>query len=260
MTAYLSLVFILLVSFTGSMIESASIQNAKNYGRADMNRAMESVFAEYQKELLEDYDIFALEGSYETGRYSEDLLKGRLGYYGAGSMEHKVRAIEFLTDQGGRAFYRQAAAYMEHKYGLSAFRGQEGDATLWRQQEQEAKKVQEQERQQQQELSDLLEQEEGALPEKDNPIAHVDKLKSSPLLDLVTPKEMTVSQKVIRLEETASHRSLQEGYGEFTQGEEETGALSDVLFGEYLMDHFSGATEGKDTGALDYELEYLRAG
>ena len=160
MTAYLSLVFILLVSFTGSMMESASIQNAKNYGRADMNRAMESVFAEYQKELLEDYDIFALEGSYETGRYSEDLLKGRLAYYGAGSMEHKVRAIEFLTDQGGRAFYRQAAAYMEHKYGLSAFRGQEGDATLWRQQEQEAKKVQEQERQQQQELSDLLEQEE----------------------------------------------------------------------------------------------------
>ena len=64
MTAYLSLVFILLVSFAGSMIESASIQNAKNYSRADMNRAMESVFAEYQKELLEDYDIFALEGSY----------------------------------------------------------------------------------------------------------------------------------------------------------------------------------------------------
>ena len=260
MTAYLSLVFILLMSFTGSMMESASIQNAKNYGRADMNRAMESVFAEYQKELLEDYDIFALEGSYETGHYSEDLLKRRLGYYGAGSLEHKVRAIEFLTDQGGRAFYRQAAAYMEHKYGLSAFRGQEGDATLWRQQEQEAKKVQEQERQQQQELSDLLEQEEGALPEKDNPIAHVDKLKSSPLLNLVMPKDMTVSQKVIRLEETASHRSLQEGYGEFTQGEEETGALSDVLFGEYLMDHFSGATERKDTGALDYELEYLLAG
>ena len=49
-------------------------------------------------------------------------------------------------------------------------------------------------------------------------------------------------------------------YGEFTQGEEETGALSDVLFGEYLMDHFSGATEGKDAGALDYELEYLLAG
>ena len=84
MTAYLSLVFLLLVSFTGSMMESASIQNAKNYGRADMNRAMESVFAEYQKELLEDYDIFALEGSYETGNYSETLLKSGLHTTGRG--------------------------------------------------------------------------------------------------------------------------------------------------------------------------------
>ena len=40
MTAYLSLVFILLVTFIGGMIESASVQNAKNYQRADMNRAI----------------------------------------------------------------------------------------------------------------------------------------------------------------------------------------------------------------------------
>ena len=59
-TAYLSLVFILLMTFVGGIMESASIQMAKNYRRADMNRAMESVFAEYQKELLEEYEIFAL--------------------------------------------------------------------------------------------------------------------------------------------------------------------------------------------------------
>ena len=55
-TAYLSLVFILLMTFVGGIMESASIQMAKNYRRADMNRAMESVFAEYQKELLEEYE------------------------------------------------------------------------------------------------------------------------------------------------------------------------------------------------------------
>ena len=33
--------------------------DGKNYRRADMNRAIESVFAEYQKELLEEYEIFA---------------------------------------------------------------------------------------------------------------------------------------------------------------------------------------------------------
>ena len=65
-TAYLSLVFILLMAFIGGIMESASIQLAKNYRRADTNRALECVFAEYQKELLEEYDIFALEGIYVT--------------------------------------------------------------------------------------------------------------------------------------------------------------------------------------------------
>ena len=36
-----------------------------------------SILLTHQKELLEDYDIFALEGSYETGNYSETLLKKR---------------------------------------------------------------------------------------------------------------------------------------------------------------------------------------
>ena len=63
MTAFLALVFILLIAFAGSLMESASIQAAKNWRRADMNRAIESVFAEYQKELLEEYELFALEGN-----------------------------------------------------------------------------------------------------------------------------------------------------------------------------------------------------
>lgn len=61
-TVYLSLVFILLISFAGAMLESASLQNVKNYRRADMTRAVESIFAEYQKELWEVY------GNFCTGR------------------------------------------------------------------------------------------------------------------------------------------------------------------------------------------------
>ena len=100
-TVYLSLVFILLISFAGAMLESASLQNVKNYRRADMTRAVESIFAEYQKELWEVYGIFALEGSYETGSYSEELLKERLAYYGASGMDQEITRIQLLTDQGG---------------------------------------------------------------------------------------------------------------------------------------------------------------
>lgn len=112
-TVYLSLVFILLISFAGAMLESASLQNVKNYRRADMTRAVESIFAEYQKELWEVYGIFALEGSYETGSYNEELLKERLAYYGASGMDQEITRIQLLTDQGASAFYEQVTAYME---------------------------------------------------------------------------------------------------------------------------------------------------
>lgn len=65
-----------------------------------MNRAIEAVFAEYQKELLEKYDIFSLDGTYETGIYEDGLVKKRLEYFGAGNMEHDIERIEFLTDNG----------------------------------------------------------------------------------------------------------------------------------------------------------------
>lgn len=125
-TAFLSLIFILLVTFVGGMIESASIQTAKNYRRADMNRAMESVFAEYQKELLEEYDIFALEGSYESGEYREDLIAERLAFFGADNMKQRIERIQFLSDQGARGFFEQAAYYMEHKYGVDLLQDKVG--------------------------------------------------------------------------------------------------------------------------------------
>ena len=59
-----------------ALVESASVQMAKNYRRADMNRALECVFAEYQKELLENYDVFAIECGYETGTYTEQKYSG----------------------------------------------------------------------------------------------------------------------------------------------------------------------------------------
>ena len=67
-TAFLSLVFLLILSFLGAMVESASIQVLKNYKRADTILAVESVFAEYQKQLLEQYDLFALDAGYGEGR------------------------------------------------------------------------------------------------------------------------------------------------------------------------------------------------
>lgn len=259
-TAYLSLIFILLVSFVGALLESASIQNAKNYRRADVNHAIECVFAEYQKELQEKYDIFALDGSYETGVYEKQKLFDRLEYYGAGDVEQELPRIQFLTDDGCQAFYDQVTAYMEHKYGIDRAKEYLGRTDIWRRQEKEAGDYEKTETESQQKLSELLEERDAELPKENNPIEHIDALKKTPLLTLVMPEDMKVSEKSISLMDTVSHRELNQGYGDFTDVSGEDGTVSALLFGEYVMEHFSTALDGEKTGAIDYEIEYILEG
>lgn len=267
MTAFLALIFILLISFAGSLMESASIQSAKNYRRADVNRAIESVFAEYQKELLEEYDLFAVEGTYESGSFGEDNVLGRLSYYGAGNMEHDISRLEILSDKGGLPFLGQAGTWVKYKYGLDKLEGLFGNAQAWKTQDEAAKDYRQQEQAENEELEMLLEEQGQTLPVEDNPLDTVAKLKESPLLTLVVPKDMQVSQKEISLSDQPSARELQQGYGSFEDVAENQEA-SRLALGIYLMEHFTSAVpeetkageSPRPGGALDYELEYVISG
>ena len=133
-TAFLSLIFVLMVSFVTAILESAVIQVTKNEKRLEMDAAIYSVFGEYQKELLEDYGVFALEGSYETGNFSEKQLIDRMHYYGAAGMEPEITGLQLLTDQNGQAFREAAVKYMEDLYGLSIIQDLGGLAAQWEEQ------------------------------------------------------------------------------------------------------------------------------
>ena len=259
-TAYLSLVFILLIAFVSGIMESASIQLAKNYRRTDMNRAVECVFAEYQKELFEEYDIFALDGSYETGQYAEQNVTDRFNYYCEGRMEHEVERIQFLTDYGCSAFLEQVSAYMEHKFGLEVVKDMLDMTSVWGQQEERAEDYAEEEDSWQEHMDQLLNENESELPEENNPIAHVGQMKKSPLLTLVLPRNQAVSEKRTEGGEMLAARNRNQGYGRFSDVAAEKGSVSALLFGEYLLHHFSKFTDTERTGVLDYELEYILAG
>lgn len=259
-TAFLSLIFILLVAFIGGIMESASVQMAKNYRRTDMNRAMEAVFAEYQKELLEEYDIFSLDGTYESGKYAEKMIKQRLAFFGAGSMENRIRKIQFLTDNGAEAFYEQVEYFMQHKYGKNHLKDKLPMADTWKDREEKIESFKEESRKKAAELEGLLREARGELSGQDNPIAYVSQLKSRPLLELVMPGNRRESNKKLNLNETLARRNKNRGYGNFTSTAAGGGRLSWLVFGEYLLEHFSTAVDTGMKGVLDYELEYIYAG
>ncbi len=275
--AYLSLIFILMLAFCASVLESASLQVAKNYRRADMNRAIECVFGEYQKELLDHYDVFALDGTYETGNYEEENVFDRLEFYGVVDTDQDVLRIQLLTDSGCESFYEQVTKYMENKYGLDYVRDLLGTTSIWNQQEEQSLEYQQQESDQEEYLERLLEDQEEGLPEENNPIFHVGGLRGMDLLSLVVPSEQGVSEKAVPQADLLAERTRREGYGDFSDVVSGSNTMSGLLYGEYLLEHFPSYTDGRaenrveisgerrnvlESGRapLNYQLEYILAG
>ena len=215
-----------------------------------MNRAVESVFAEYQRDLLEEFEIFALDGGYESGSYSEEHVLDRLSYYGASGMEQEILRIQFLTDGNGQAFLEQAARFMESRYGLGSLNHLLGSMNRWEEQEEAAGRLQQ------------TEENQAELPEEDNPLPNIRQLAATPLTELAMPKEKKISEKAVEESGMVSHRSLRTGRGDFSDVADKP-ELSGIAFGEYVLTHFSSAADAGNSGgseALDYEVEYILEG
>lgn len=242
-------------------MESASIQMTKNYRRTDMDRAIESVFAEYQKELLNEFEIFGLDGSYESGNVSEDMVLNRLSYYGAAGIDNEITAVRFITDYGGNGFLDQVARYMEKKYGLEFQEDKYEDIKVWEEQQDEILELEEFAKEQETTLENLLAGNETSLPAENNPLENIKTLRRKPILELVMPEGREISEGTIDSAELFSNRESNQGYGEFS-GKHEKKQPDRVLLGEYLLKQFvHAADEGNDeSGTLKYELEYILEG
>lgn len=274
MTVFLSIVFVLMISFISGIIQASSIQAGKNLARLETDRAVYSVFGEYQKELLEQYHIFGLEGSYGTGSYTEDNLISRMHYYGTDGTEHEITGIQYLTDDHGQAFREQVLTYMEQTKGIGLIRELTGLTAEWEEQEiqgKEMEEIQEETAEQMEEVSDLLETEEdtgtgGQEQISENPFTFMEKISQYGIVSVVLPEDMVISEKTVDLEAQASYRNLRSGRGSFPSRTGMDGIEEKLLFDEYLAESFTNAVpEEEDAGAeedrsLDYEIEYILSG
>ena len=132
-TVFLSLSSVLFLSLIFSVIESARIQGARAQTANITDMGNYSLFGEYEKKLLEDYEIFSVDGSYGTGDFSIDRVNDRFKMYlscNASPRQERVAGLCFdpwrlhlehseikeyalLSDQEGENFYQQAVAYMK---------------------------------------------------------------------------------------------------------------------------------------------------
>lgn len=244
-TVFMALIFILMLSVVGALIESASIQITKNRKRTDTMLALESTFAEYSKDLLEEYEIFARLDLTET------VLNNRLSYYGAKNMDHSIEQVQFLSDYNGTPFYQQVVRYMKDWLGMESITP-DSDYDF-----SEDDTVEEAEQNNLDELETMLDENEVELSEEDSPLDEIAGLKSTALLSMLVPNQEELSDRSISLETLASKRQLEKG--SYTQ-DTSNGATDKIFFVAYVMEHFSDMTNQNEENALLYELEYLLGG
>lgn len=289
-TVFLSLVLVLLLSFFLALFQSARVQFAKSTARDLSYMAAESLFGEYQTDLLEDYEILAVDALFGNGgsvednlsahrreflSYHLDMKKELAGFdtpvsFGLEEESADIEAIRLLTDDNGKAARTQISGYMKDKYGITFAEelfASLGGADAIRNQEIVYESNLEDNRRQIESLEQ--EKEESGVEtdnelEKGNPLDEVEELRASSILHLLIEDESTISDKKLAdINALPSNRSLKQGYGSLTSVNTEETVLDQILFREFLLQRlgsFSAGMEEANEKALQYEMEYLIVG
>ena len=285
-TVFLALVASLILSFLMALLASAGTASAKSRARGSADLAMDSVFSEFDRAILDRYDLFLIDGTYagsssveERFRYYAERNAGaqRGTIFGGTSLEEtKITGLQLATDRSGAEVRRQSYAYLKSAYGLTLLEkipGMEemldkieGESRTWREMEEENEhelaELEGAKNEARELLSDELAEE---LPEED-PLAQIDALRRMDLLQLVLGEEYAISEKAIALEGAVSHRSCAQGFGAAMEVSGNA-ALEKLAFVEYLRKKCVAA-EGADMEegvselphVLSYEIEYILFG
>lgn len=128
-TVFMALMLSILVALVCSSVESVRMAAARTQILCGMDVGLYSVFAEYDRELLEEYDVFFLDGSYGSkdmnyGRVYDtfrDYMEPVLGenYQKLTWQIGGITGCTLATDEQGRMFYNQAAAHMKKTLGAA---------------------------------------------------------------------------------------------------------------------------------------------
>jgi len=255
---------------------------------AGVQEGLYSVFAGYDRELLENYHLFFVDGTYHTTqlnmgeayhkvqkqverscfpRITNLSIRGE-NLWNCYFERGEITGFTLATDKDGSSFKKQAIAYMTDTLGLQGVQllleqAQKDDA--WSITEdgnvylEKGKNAQEN---YEIETQEKIASESNLSSEisKDfvNPLDVIAEIRKKGILSLVLPISEEVSQVSVELKEMPSKREKEVGIG--IKEEDSDSILDNLLFQEYIMTHFNCYTDKVDNGGFVYELEYVLGG
>lgn len=285
LTVYLSLSLALIISFVLTLVEGARISTIRMEAECVADIGMNSVLAEFHREMLEQYDLLFVDMSYGTNNPRIENSAEHLRSYIQKNFTSQETVIfsprDFLamsvdravileyslaSDDDGEVMRRQALDYMEGASveGMMArILGQIGEMESLgldtRDIAGERNNIQAQ--------IDSIElptheNEEGEEEEitLDNPADKVNASRNSLILSMVLGDTKGVSRAAVRTGELISHRTKRRGNGINPDYSKPERITDNLLFDCYLFDKCGWYGNELDKSLLKYQIEYIIAG
>lgn len=286
LTVYLSLSLSLILSFVLTMVEGARLHTVRMEAECIADIGMNSVLAEFHRELLEQYDLLFVDMSYGTPSaaienasehlrsYMQKNCKGEEETIGKNLFsardwlslsvdEAMIGEYSIASDYDGDVMKRQALEFMKSA-------SVEGIVTELVERVNQVKSLEldtrdiAAERERIQAQIDAVElpvqtDEEGEEYEitLDNPADGVNASRGGFILEKVLGSGSSISGTVIRPENYISHREKRSGTGIRPDFRRPSGIMDDLLFDCYLFDKCGYYGKEMDKSLLKYQIEYI---
>lgn len=290
-TLYLTLILGIMLSLVFVLLEAVRNHTIRMETEGVMDIGLYSVFGEFHRELLEQYDLFFIDTSYGEGRPDVKRSEEHLQYYMNENFQ-KTRAegwlgfrdltdlscdnVEFecymyASDRQGQVLKSQIVDYMQDKTGIGIAQDILAGFDILKNGNYLSMDISGQWDAAEDNLNSLVEEKKKEMIDSetgeeipiglDNPADYVKGIKAQGTLGLVLPTEKEISVMSIHPEYYLSHRTISQGKGIVSSEETLVDKVTeDVLFREYLMEKCSSYSKVLEKSVLKYQIEYLLSG
>lgn len=296
-TVFLALILSLVTALVCTGIESVRMAAARTQILNGADIGLYSLFGQFDREMLKDYDLFLLDGSCGEGSldlasvydnfssYMKPVLKQNSQKLSV--VQGGFSAYRLLTDERGEPFYNQVVQYMKETLGSQGV-----SLLLDKMKDRKEKTDQAEQAGQQAENGDIIENydaemeennrkneealaeaeknpEGGELEDEDNvtappqkvvnPISIIRRIRKMGILELVIPGNKSVYDGQVQAGTLLSRREKQKGMPMYEPEKTDTSYTSQILFQQYLMEKL-GNYSAPGQGGLKYQTEYILSG
>ncbi len=289
MTVYLALTVTVIIALCLALIEGCRYRGIALETECIMDIGMDSILAEYHRELQKQYNLFAIDCSYGSENAStglterhlleymnrnfslEDVFLERLLYrdfYAIRAEEAQTAKAAFLTDGEGEVFRQVAVNAIEDTVGIGLLQQLADWLQIIESRGLEQQDIAGQKQQIDAQIReyDGRETAEGKTIHIENPTAGLEEKRSKGLLKLVTEEDRISTRRI----ETGSLIETRMGHGEINCGNLELGTAGKyeeleelkekVFFHEYLLRYLGRYGQEKQDSPLWYQTEYVIMG